>query len=83
MTSLSVTGYNLTPLFNKTNNTYFITVGNAITSFSVNYTKEDSLAVVTISGNTNLQVGLNKVLISVLAKNGDVRYYRIYVTKEG
>ena len=82
LNSITVTGYDLTPEFKKTNNTYFLTVGNEVTNVSVNTTKEDSSAVVTASGNTNLKVGLNKVLISVLAKNGDVRYYRIYVTRQ-
>jgi len=81
LSNLTVKGYSLTPKFNKTNNTYFITVGNGVKSVTVTATKEDSSAVVTISGNTSLQVGLNKVLISVLAKNGDVRYYRIYVER--
>ena len=83
LTNITVKGYSLTPKFNKTNNTYFITVANGVKSITITATKEDSSAVVTISGNTNLQVGLNKVLISVLAENGDVRYYRIYVTREG
>ena len=83
LTNMTVTGYDLTPGFNKTNNTYFITVGNGVTSININTVKEDYTAVVTISGNKNLQVGLNKVLIAVLAQNGDVRYYRIYITREG
>ena len=83
LTNITVTGYEITPEFKKTNNTYFLTVGNDITSITVSTTKDDSSSVVSISGNTNLKVGLNKVLISVLAKNGDVRYYRIYVTREG
>jgi len=82
LSNLTVKGYSLTPKFNKTNNTYFVTVSNGVKSVTVTATKEDSTAVVTISGNTNLQVGLNKVLISVLAQNGDVRYYRIYVTRD-
>lgn len=83
LTGLSVNGYELNPSFNKTNHTYFITVGNDVTSVSVSTEKDDSSATVTVSGNTNLKVGLNKVLVSVLAKNGDVRYYRIYVTRQG
>ncbi|MCL2341548.1 MAG: cadherin-like beta sandwich domain-containing protein [Firmicutes bacterium] len=82
LTNMTVTGYDLTPGFNKTNNTYFITVENGVTSININAVKEDRSAVVTISGNKNLQVGLNKVLIAVLAQNGDVRYYRIYVTRD-
>jgi len=83
LTNIVVNGYELEPSFNKTNNTYFITVSNDVTSIDVSGIKEDSTASVTVSGNTNLKEGLNKVLISVTAQNGDMRYYRVYVTKEG
>lgn len=44
-------------------------------------TAEVSDAIVTIYGNTDLQDGKNKIIISVTAVDGSVRNYRIYVTK--
>lgn len=82
LSELSIDGYEINPGFNKTNNTYFLNVANDVTSITINATKDDSSAILSISGNTNLKEGLNKILISVTAKNEDVRYYRIYVTRE-
>ena len=82
LTSIEVDGYDLTPEFSKTNTTYFLTVDNSVTSLSISVTRSDSSAQVTVYGNTDLKEGSNKVLISVTAENGDVRTYRIYVTRE-
>lgn len=81
LSSLSVTNYSLNTEFNKTNNTYFISVGADVTNIDISYEENDSTQTVKIYGNKNLSVGLNKVLISVTAENGSVREYRIYVTK--
>ncbi|MDR0978458.1 MAG: cadherin-like beta sandwich domain-containing protein [Lachnospiraceae bacterium] len=83
LSNITVDGYELTPIFNKTNNTYFMTVKNDVTSVGVKVEKEDNSAVVVISGNKNLIEGQNKILISVTADNGNVRYYRLYVSREG
>ena len=77
--SIIVNGYDLNPIYNKTNDTYFITVSSGTTSIDVSATKETSSASLKISGNNNLKQGLNKVLLSVEAENGNIRYYRIYV----
>ena len=42
----------------------------------------DAQGKVTISGNTNLKVGINKVLITVTSESGLIRNYRIYVTRK-
>lgn len=80
--SLAVTGMDLSPAFHKTNDTYFLTVAADTGNLSVSATANDAKAKVVTAGNTNLSSGLHKVLISVTAENGAVRYYRIYVTKE-
>lgn len=79
LSSLSITGYELNTEFNKTNNTYFATVDSD--SIEIQTEKEDSNQIVKIYGNENLKEGKNKVIISVTAENGDVRIYRIFVTK--
>lgn len=82
LTSLSVDNYELIPKYTKTNQTYFITVENNVTDITIKTNTSDSNATVKIYGNTDLKVGENKVLISVTAENGNVRTYRIYVTRE-
>ena len=79
--SLSVKGYNLNKEFKKESLTYFIEVDENTDSISVNTEKDDSNSKVFINGNTNLKSGLNKVLITVVAENGNTKVYRIYVKK--
>lgn len=82
LSDIVVNGYTLIPEFAKTNQTYFLTVANDITSLEVEAVKSDSSVTVKIYGNTDLEVGYNKILISVTAENGNVRTYRIYVMRE-
>lgn len=81
LTAITVEGYSITPEFPKTNHTYFLQVANEVTAITIAVEKSDDSASVQVYGNTDLQVGENKVLISVTAENGSVRTYRIYVTK--
>lgn len=81
LSSLEIEGVSLNTTFNKEKTTYFIeTTGK--TELKVNTEKEDSTSKVYITGNENLKTGDNKILISVTAENGDVRYYRIFVTNK-
>lgn len=80
--NLFITDYELNTEFKKENTSYFLTVANDVTSIKVTATKEDSSSKVCIYGNENLKAGINKVLISVTAENGEVRNYRIFVSKE-
>ena len=79
LSSLKINGVQLTTDFNKEKKTYFASVENMET-IKVTANAGDSNSKVAITG-TSLKSGENKVLISVTAENGDVRYYRIYVTK--
>lgn len=78
---LEVEGKELNTSFNKENGTYFIDINNTNT-INVTAIAEDSTAKVYITGNDNIESGNNKILISVTAENGDVRYYRIFVNCE-
>ena len=80
--SLSVEGHEFTQAFNKTRDTYFITIGKDETSLDITAEPDDDDADVVITGDTELSAGRSKVMISVTADNGDVRVYRIYVDKE-
>ena len=68
---LTINDGELTPAFNKKIDTYNITVPNTV----------DNNAKVEISGNKNLEVGINLVTITVTAEDGTKRVYTLNVTK--
>jgi len=82
LSALSVSGYSITPTFNKNTNSYTLTVPNSASSVTVNATKEDSTASVTGTGNRNLSVGSNTVNVVVTAEDGSPRTYTIAITRE-
>ena len=79
--SLKIKGIELNTSFNKENTTYFIKVTNT-SNLKITATAEEDSAKVTVVGNDNIKQGTNKILISVTAENGDIRYYRIFVNCE-
>ena len=79
LTSLEIEGENLNTIFNKENTTYFVQT-NGKTELNVKATAEDDESKIYVTGNENLKTGENKILISVTAENGDIRYYRVFVT---
>lgn len=80
--TLSITGVEFKNEFKKTTADYFARLDDDdLEKVTVNAVAEDSSAIVTIYGNTNLKDGKNKIIINVTADNGDVRTYRIYLTK--
>lgn len=83
LNSLSIKGYKFDNSFSKEKTTYFVTVKNNTKKVTVKYKKSSSKSKVIVTGNTNLKVGINKVLVTVNAENGNSRVYRIYVTREG
>ena len=74
LSKLEIDGIELNTPFKKENGTYFIKTDN-INNINIVAVAEDSTAKVNIARN-------NKILISVTAQNGDVRYYRIFVNCE-
>ena len=81
LTNIYIDGTTISDSFNKTNTTYFTSVDSDTDSVEISYDLSDSSSTVCIYGNTDLKSGVNKILISVTAENGDVRTYRIYVNK--
>lgn len=77
---LEVAGYELE--FNKDKEEYKLSVKNDVTSLDITAIAEDSRARVEITGNENFKVGKNTIVITVKAENGDVREYKLVVTKE-
>ena len=76
--SLEISGITLNTTFSKENTSYFATTTQN-TDLIVTAVAEDGNAKVKVTGNTSINEGINKILISVTAKNGEVRYYRIFV----
>lgn len=81
LSELSVDGYTLNAEFSKENQTYFVTIDSNVENLEITAKVENSNSKLTIYGNEDFQEGTNKILITVTAENGDVRNYRIYVTK--
>ncbi len=72
----------LTPAFNKNITNYNLVVSDNVNSIQINAIAQDSKAKVSVSGNTNLQTGLNKITIKVIAAdNKTTKTYTINATK--
>lgn len=82
LSSLAIDGVELNTTFNKENSNYFVEIQNQ-TSLNVTAVAEDETAKVVITGEDNITSSESKILISVTAENGDIRYYRIFVTAGG
>lgn len=78
--SLSVEGYEITPIFNKETLEYSLELEPLTTSIIVEGIKNDSKASVSGLGEKTLSVGLNKLEIIVTAQNGSQRKYIINAT---
>lgn len=81
LSKLQVNQEGLTPKFNKTKTNYAITVGENVDSLKVTATPEASTSKVSVTGNTNLKNGDNKIYITVTAQDGTKKVYTITVTK--
>ena len=82
LSSLSVAPGTLSPSFSKGTTTYYVTVPETQSSIAVTATAEDSKAKVSLNGvQKSLSQGDNTVKVSVTAENGDVKTYKIIVTR--
>ena len=59
-----------------------INIDNDIDKLNISYELEDSNATAEITGNENLQVGYNEIIVGVTAENGERQDYTIIVEKE-
>ncbi len=78
--SIEPSGYELTQDEND-KNIYRVKVDNSITSIQVKAVPNNKDAKISISGNENLAVGTNKVIIEVSAPNAETSKYTIYVRR--
>lgn len=65
LASLSVDNYSLKEPFNKNTTTYNLPIDSIVDKITVHATPENPNATVTVSGNENLQPGLNTVTVTV------------------
>lgn len=82
LSNLSVSGHAISPSFSPATTAYTLTVGNGVTSLDVSAITSDSKAKVSISGNKNLSVGKNNIIVEVTAEDGNKKTYTITVTRE-
>ena len=81
--SLDVSGYTLTPTFNPNTQSYSMSVGNNITALKVNAVANSSKSTVSVRGNSNFQVGMNTIYVTVTAENGNTKTYTVNVKRAG
>ena len=79
---LSVSGYQISPEFNKDTLEYSVKIPYEASEVIINAEKNDSKATLNINGNTGLQVGENEVEVTVIAEDGTPKTYKIKVTRE-
>lgn len=74
--SLTIKDYNIN--FSPNINEYNLKIKEGIDKLDIEYTAEDDLASVSISGNKELKHG-SKIVLSVTAQDGSVGYYNINI----
>ena len=81
LTAINVEGYTISPEFDPDVKEYTLSVPYEVTSLNVTATKSDSKARYQSSGDEELQVGPNEVLVNVTAEDGTKNAYTIIVTR--
>ena len=81
LTSLSVSGFELTPGFDTEVLEYMLVVPPTTSSITINAVPMDSTATITGAGNQPLITGTNVFEIKVTSGNGTVRVYKLTVAK--
>lgn len=79
--TLEAKGYEIK--FDRDTLEYELSVNNDVKSLDITAIAEDSRSRVEITGNENFKTGKNTVIITVKAENGDVREYKLIVTRKG
>lgn len=80
--SLNISGYTLSPTFNKNTNVYSINVAENITGLNIDAIPNSDKATIKIEGNNGWQYGMNNVSIVVTAENGNKNTYIINVNRK-
>lgn len=80
--SITIEGVELSPEFNKDTLEYSAVVEGDIEKITVNAEAEDSKSNIDGLGEKDLQEGLNEIILYVNAENGDVKEYKINITRK-
>ncbi len=83
LNSLSVVGGELTPTFDRYTSAYAMQVGEDIAEITIQAEQSDKAAEVTGTGKISLQIGENKLPITVKSSSGVERTYTVTVIREG
>lgn len=78
--SLEVSGYKLSPSFNKNTTNYTVELDSTVESIKVNATRNDSKASITGTGTKKVSEGENIIKVIVTAENGSKKNYQITAT---
>ena len=82
LSGLTVTGYALTPTFDRDTESYDIIVNPSVERVEVKASVLDSKATVSGTGKVELQSGNNTIFVEVKAENGSVRTYKLNVVRQ-
>ncbi len=80
--TLKVTGYSLSPTFDKYTTAYSLIVPSNVSSVKITASAIDSKAKISGTGTVTLATGSNKKSIKVTAENGSTRTYTITIVRE-
>lgn len=80
--SLELSAGTLSPEFQRNILSYTAKVDYDVKKVAINAKPADSAKVTSVTGNTNLQVGVNTVEIEVTSESGETTVYRIDITRE-
>lgn len=79
LVSLGVLGQEID--FKPDVNDYYLTVANGVETALINATATASTSTVSGTGSINLQIGENRIPVTVTAENGDTRVYTIIINR--
>ena len=83
LSKLEISGYKLTPEFNKNTTMYYITIPKEVTSLDVVCETEAAKAKYVVSGNTKLSTTKeNRITIKVTAQAKNTKTYTVVVSRE-
>lgn len=82
LSSLTIEGYELDPVFNKNTTEYNVTLKPETELIKVSATKEDNTASIIGTGDIEVTEGLNIIKVEVTAQNGNIKTYIINATVE-
>lgn len=81
LSELSIEGYEISPEFNKFNQTYYVTIPTDVKSLTINAKTENEKATYKITGNTNLK-NESTIKVTVTSQNRLTKTYKIIVIKQ-